>query len=419
AVLVASKQRLAFLLKRLVNVHAVAVIADERLRHEGRGLAVARCDVQHAVFENLHRVALLHEAAGADPDLCLAARRDLVMVDLDLEAHLLERETHCRADVLERIDRRHREVAALQSGPVSLVAVLVILAEIPCALRGVDLVEAAVDVRAAADAIEDEELILGSEERAVGDAGRFEIRLVTLRERARAALVSLHRGRLDHVAPDIDGGLLEEGIDDRRARVRHQDHVGLLNALPAGDGGAVEHLAFAEEALVDQPGGDGHVLLLATRVGEAKVRELDLLFFYELENVTRCHIASGNCCSSVWRAIELWVFAEAVPIWCIQESSACKRGRAKSPYDSASAGLAAPISCSKLHRSGASFHRTQLGRPQAPRPRYTPRDFIRTARAAPGCVSSPDGAALLACRSSDRCSLPRFSSSGPSSIRPC
>src|SRR3712207_7445124 len=45
AVLVAGEQSLAFLLQGLVHVHAAAVVTDERLRHEGGGLAVAVRDV--------------------------------------------------------------------------------------------------------------------------------------------------------------------------------------------------------------------------------------------------------------------------------------------------------------------------------------------------------------------------------------
>ena len=73
-------------------------------------------NVVHAVLQDLHFVGLLHEAAGADADLALAAGGDFVVMHFDLQAHLLERIAHGGADVLERIDRRHREIAALQAG---------------------------------------------------------------------------------------------------------------------------------------------------------------------------------------------------------------------------------------------------------------------------------------------------------------
>jgi hypothetical protein len=92
----------------------------------------------------------------------------------------------------------------------------------------------------------------------------------------------------------VGGRLFEEGVDERRRGVGHQDHVRLVDALPSGDGGTIEHLAVAEQVFIDQPRGNRHVLLLAARVGEAQVRELHLLFLDELENVGRCHIASGK-----------------------------------------------------------------------------------------------------------------------------
>ena len=78
---------------------------------------------------------------------------------------------------------------------------------------------------------------------------------------------------------------LEERIEHGRVGVRHQDHVGLVDALPSGDRGAVEHLAVVEEVLVDDVRGNRDVLFLAACVGEAQVDELDLLLFDELQDV--------------------------------------------------------------------------------------------------------------------------------------
>ncbi len=294
AVLVAGEQRAAFLLQRLVYVHAAAVVADQRLWHEGRGLAVAVGHVLHRVLEDLHLVGLDDQRARADADLGLSGGRHLVVVHFDLQSHLLARQAHRRADVLERIHRRHRKVAALDAGAVALVAVGILLGRVPGALHRVDGVEGALHLVAVAHAVEDEELVLRPEQRAVGDPGGFEIGFRALGERARIALVALHGRRLDHVAAQVDRRLLEERIDDGRAGFGHQDHVRLVDALPSGDRGAVEHLAVAEQVLVDQSRGDRHVLLLAARVREAQVRELRLLFFYELQYVSRCHVASGK-----------------------------------------------------------------------------------------------------------------------------
>ena len=45
----------------------------------------------------------------------------------------------------------------------------------------------------------------------------------------------------------------------------------LVDRLPAGDRGAVEHLAFGKGVLFDHADVEGHVLPLAARIGEAQV----------------------------------------------------------------------------------------------------------------------------------------------------
>jgi hypothetical protein len=134
--------------------------------------------------------------------------------------------------------------------------------------------------------VEDEEFVFGAPQRGIGDAGRLQVGLGALRERARVALIALHRRRLDDVATQVQRRLLEERIDDGGARIRHEDHVGLLDALPAGDRRAVEALAVLEEGVVDHAGRHGHMLFLALRVGEAEVNVLDALFLDQLEDVS-------------------------------------------------------------------------------------------------------------------------------------
>jgi hypothetical protein len=226
------------------------------------------------------------------------------------------RETHRRADVLIGVHRGHREIASLDAGTVALVAALVFTGGIPGAFHRVDRIEAAVHIVAVAHAVEDEEFVLGAEERVIGDAGGPEIGLCALGKRARVTLVALHGRRLDHVAANIDRGLFEERIDDRGRRLGHEDHVRLVDTLPSGDRGAIEHLAVGEEFLVHQPRGDRHVLLLAAGVGEAQVRELHLLLFDEFQYVTGCHIASGKGVASprtFWATAQCCASAGPVP----------------------------------------------------------------------------------------------------------
>ena len=63
-----------------------------------------------------------------------------MVVHLDGEAHLLERQAHRRANVLQRVDRRNREIAALDARPVAEVAFLDLLVALPRALVGLDRV---------------------------------------------------------------------------------------------------------------------------------------------------------------------------------------------------------------------------------------------------------------------------------------
>jgi hypothetical protein len=179
----------------------------------------------------------------------------------------------------------HREVAALDRGTVPAVAVLVLLAGVPGRLFGFDLAERARHVDVPAHMVEHEELGLRTEEGSVADARRLEVGLGAPGERARIALVRLAVARLDHVARDHQRGLFVERVDVGRGRIRHQQHVGRLDALPAGDRGTVERVARRELVLVEVGQGDGHVLFFAAGIGEAEVDELDFVLRHHLHHV--------------------------------------------------------------------------------------------------------------------------------------
>ena len=95
-----------------MDVHPGAVLAEQRLRHEGRVPAV------------LHRVLLDHDPVGhavvghrervlvAHVDLVLGGA-DLVVGVLDVDAELLEREDRLAAHVGAGVERGQVEVAAL------------------------------------------------------------------------------------------------------------------------------------------------------------------------------------------------------------------------------------------------------------------------------------------------------------------
>src|SRR5471032_375920 len=111
---------------------------------------------------------------------------------------------------MKTIDRWDRKIASFDSGSMAHVAFGISGIGIPRALHGIDRVAAAVHVVVPTRAVEDEKFVLGAKQCTVGNAGRFQVSLGALAERARVALVTLHGGRLDDVATDIDGGVGEE-----------------------------------------------------------------------------------------------------------------------------------------------------------------------------------------------------------------
>jgi hypothetical protein len=182
------------------------------------------------------------------------------MVNLGLEAHLGEALTHGRAHVMEAVHRRNGEVATLHARAVAHVPVGVDLLGVPVGLFGVDLVERPAHVRAVTDVIEYEELVLRAEIGHVANAGGLQIGLGALSDGTRIAAVTLHGIRLDDVADQNQRGVIKERIQHRRIGIRHQDHVRLVNALPALDRGAIEHFAFRKRVRINGMGGQRHVL---------------------------------------------------------------------------------------------------------------------------------------------------------------
>src|SRR5216683_2613064 len=111
-------------------------------------------------------------------------------------------------------------------------------------LLAVDLVERGVHRVLEEHVVEDEELGLGAEERLVANAGGGEIGLGLLRRRARIAAIGLPGAGLVHVAENHQLGLRREGIEHGGGAIRLQQHVALVDRLPAGDRRAVEHHAL-------------------------------------------------------------------------------------------------------------------------------------------------------------------------------
>jgi hypothetical protein len=204
---------------------ARTVIANDRLRHERRGLAVRVSDVVDDVLHLLQPVRALHERREPGADFVLALARHFVVVHFDRNADLFEQQTHFRADVLERVDRRDREVAALRARTVAGVAAVEFLRRRPRCFFRTDLDEAARLVRAPLDRVENEEFRFRTEVGGVAEARVLQVRFSALRERARVALVALAVSRFDDVAGQHESRFFVERVDEGRVRVRDQQHI--------------------------------------------------------------------------------------------------------------------------------------------------------------------------------------------------
>ncbi len=240
---VTGEQVLAVLPDRLVHVHAGAVVADDRLGHEGRRLAVGVGHVLDHVLLQLQPVGALHQRAELGADLHLAGAGHFVVMHFDRDAQLLEHQAHLGAHVLEAVDRRHREVAALDGGPVAASC----RARIPCRcsrplLRSRSW-RSSPTCRCSSARCRRRRIRAPGRSRRRRRCRCLEVGLGALGQRARVALVGLAVARLEHVAGQEQRRLFEERIDVGRVRVGHQLHVRGFDALPAGDRRAVEGVA--------------------------------------------------------------------------------------------------------------------------------------------------------------------------------
>jgi hypothetical protein len=84
---------------------------------------------------------------------------------------------------------------------------------------------------------------------------------------------------------DNDGGFFSKRIHNGGFIGRHQDHVRLVDAFPAGDRRAVEHDAVGERILADEFRRHGQVLPLATGVGKAQINEVYFVVLQGFQDV--------------------------------------------------------------------------------------------------------------------------------------
>ena len=293
-VAVAGEQVLAVFPDRLVHVHTRAVVANDGLRHEGRGLAVLVRNVMHHVLGDLRPVGALDQRAELGANFALTGSRHFVVMHFDRNAERFERQTHRRTDVVQAVDRRNREVAALDRRTVARAAVaFVLLTGSPGRFVRIDLEVAARHVDRPFDAVENEELGFRAKEGGVADAGGLEVSFAALGDRARVAVIAAAVGRVDDVAGQHQRRFVEEGVDISGRRIGHQLHVGRLNTFPASNRRTVEGVPILKLVFVEGADRNGHVLFLATGIGKAEIDELDVVFLDHLDYILRaCHMQS-------------------------------------------------------------------------------------------------------------------------------
>ena len=130
--------------------------------------------------------------------------------------------------------------------------------------------------------VEDEELERRAEVGRVRDAGALHVVDGLAGDVPRVARVVLLGQRVLDVADHRQRDVLAERVDEQRVRLRHEQHVRLVDRLPAADAGAVEADAVLEDASSSSDfGRDGEVLPEAGEVHEPQIDGLDLAFAEE------------------------------------------------------------------------------------------------------------------------------------------
>ena len=259
-------------------MHAGAVVACDRLRHEGCGLACQSGGLVNDVLVLHQVIACVLQRVEAVVDLLLASAGDLVMGTLEDQTDLLQVGDHVVTQILGVVDRRNREVAALDAVlecDVRGAVVFGVDAGVPRSFDGVDLVEGALHAVLEAHLVEDEELGFRSEGSGVGDAGGLQVGLGLACNLTRIAGVRLVGQRVDDGEGHVEGLVLAERIDECGGNVRHQLHIGFIDGLEAFHGGAIERHAVGEGVLQEFACRHGEVLLNTDQISEANGDILD------------------------------------------------------------------------------------------------------------------------------------------------
>ena len=209
---------------------------------------------------------------------------DLMVMLVAGQAHFEHGGDHFAAQIDGAVDWGDREVAALDARAVAHVATFVNLAGIARQFDVVEMVEAFAIAEAEADIVENEEFSFGADVDGVTDAGRLEIGFAALGGRARVAAVKLARRGFDDIADQDQHRGRRERIDIGGIEIGHEDHVALIDCLPAFDRRAIEHEAVGQHVFIDDAGDHRQMLPLALGIGETQIDPFDVLFLDHIED---------------------------------------------------------------------------------------------------------------------------------------
>ena len=322
------EQRRAVLPQRLVAVHAVAVVAEQRLGHERDGLARGQGGRLDHVLVRHQLVGHRQQRAEPDVDLGLPGRADLVVLHLHLDAALDQHGHHLRAQVGVVVHRRHREVPALVPGLVGQVPAVLVLAGVPGAFHRVDVVVALVRRGREPRRIENVELRLRAEERRIPDPGAAQVILRLTGDVARVPGVRRPGQRIMHEEGQVQRLARAERVKVPGRRVRQQLHIRLVDLLEPPDRRPVEHQAVSEDPRPERRRRHREMLHRPRQVTKPDVDELHVLLRDETEDLLgtakhQCPL-SGVFAVLILGAALLEGFADART-----GVRACVRGRAR------------------------------------------------------------------------------------------
>ena len=223
------KDILPLLEQVLMKVHTVAGLAVQRLGHEGSRLFMPVRHHLGDILDHLGGIGAAHQAHHRRFDLALAWPAHLVVVILDLDAHLLQFHDHFAAQVEELIFGRDDMIAAVERNQMPMPAA----AALPGSFFAFHAVGSGVDIILKRHTVEDVELILRPPATFVRDApgahGGFGANGdVAWIAAERQFGVGLERG-----ADQAEGGNIPEGVHEGRGQVGDQDHIAGLDRAQA------------------------------------------------------------------------------------------------------------------------------------------------------------------------------------------